>query len=205
MTKSIFDNMEEKYISKLIKNLDSKIISYEKDTIIPTNFNQDKLIGIILEGNANIEKYDYNGNKTIIDRLEKNSIFGSPFLYIKSDISVITTSECKILVFEYENLLKNLKNTTLVNNLTNLLLTKIVELNVRLELLSKRTIKDKLIVYFKILSKKNHSKSFDLPFTYTELADYLAIDRSAMMREIKKLKDRGFIKTNNRKIKLIRI
>jgi len=205
MTKAIFDGIDEKDISKLIKNLDANIINYDKGITISKNTNTEKIIGIILDGTANIEKYDYNGNKTIIDKLERNSIFSDIFLYTKSDISIITTSKCQVLVFEYNNLLKNLKNTVLVNNIFIMFTDKIIKLNIRIELLSKRTIKDKLLTYFKILSNNKFNKTFNLPFTYTELADFLSIDRSAMMREIKKLKDKGYIETNNRKIKLIKL
>jgi len=205
MTKAIFDGIDEKDISKLIKNLDANIINYDKGITISKNTNTEKIIGIILDGTANIEKYDYNGNKTIIDKLERNSIFSDIFLYTKSDISIITTSKCQVLVFEYNSLLKNLKNTVLVNNIFIMFTDKIIKLNIRIELLSKRTIKDKLLTYFKILSNNKFNKTFNLPFTYTELADFLSIDRSAMMREIKKLKDKGYIETNNRKIKLIKL
>ena len=55
-----------------------------------------------------------------------------------------------------------------------------------------------------IFAKKKGKKSFYLPLTYTELADYLSIDRSAMMREIKTLIDEGFItKEEKNKIKLL--
>ena len=59
-------------------------------------------------------------------------------------------------------------------------------------------LKDKLISYFKILSEKNFSKTFTLPFSLTDLADYLSIDRSAMMRELKSLKEEGFIKKSDK-------
>ena len=80
---------------------------------------------------------------------------------------------------------------------------KIIELNGRLEVLSKRTIREKLLGYFNLMVKGKMNRYFYLPFSYTELADYLAIDRSAMMREIKNLKDEGFIKTNGHKITLL--
>ena len=188
----------------IIKNLESEIITYDKGRIISTHTNYEILIGIILNGSANIEMYDYNGNKTIIEKLENNSIFGNIFLYMKNDISVVATSKCEVMFFEYKNFLKNLKNPILINNVLNIYTNKIISLNIKIELLSKRTIKDKLLLYFRILSKKNHSKTFNIPCTYTELADYLSIDRSAMMREIKKLKDNGFIKVVNKKIKLIK-
>jgi CRP-like cAMP-binding protein len=54
-----------------------------------------------------------------------------------------------------------------------------------------------------MLANDKPNRTFMLPFTYTDLADYLSIDRSAMMRELKNLKDDGFIKTNGKKITLI--
>ena len=73
----------------------------------------------------------------------------------------------------------------------------------RIELLTKRSTRDKILGYFTMLSSRNLSKSFSLPFSLTDLADYLSVDRSAMMREIKLLKEDGFIEKNGNKITLI--
>ena len=85
----------------------------------------------------------------------------------------------------------------------NILLKKIVSLNLRIELLSKRTIREKLLGYFNSISTRNHSKTFKLPISLTDLADYLSVDRSAMMRELKLLKEEGFIEKNGNKITLL--
>ena len=77
-----------------------------------------------------------------------------------------------------------------------------IHLNSRIELLTKRTIREKLLTYFSILSNRNLSKTFLLPFSLTDLADYLNVDRSAMMRELKSLKEEGFIKKSRNKITL---
>ena len=79
---------------------------------------------------------------------------------------------------------------------------KLIELNGRVEVLSKRTIREKLLGYFNLMVKGKTNRYFYLPFSYTELADYLAIDRSAMMREIKNLKEEGIVTINSRKIVL---
>lgn len=86
--------------------------------------------------------------------------------------------------------------------MSNLILNKITVLNTRIELLTKRSIRDKLIGYFSILSTRSFSKTFTLPFSLTDLADYLSVDRSAMMRELKYLKDDGIIKKSGNKITL---
>ena len=59
------------------------------------------------------------------------------------------------------------------------------------------------MAYFDLVSKRSLRKTFSLPYSYTDLADYLSVDRSAMMREIKFLIDEGFIKKNGNKITLL--
>ena len=60
-----------------------------------------------------------------------------------------------------------------------------------------------MLAYFEILTKGSIRKTFTLPYSYTDLADFLSIDRSAMMRELKLLSDEGFIKKNGNKVTLL--
>ena len=82
-------------------------------------------------------------------------------------------------------------------------MSQVIELNTRVELLTKKNIRDKLLSYFDILSTKKLSKVVTLPFTFTDLADYLSVDRSAMMRELSHLIEEGFIDKKGKKIKLL--
>ena len=196
----IFANIESDDINRILKNLEAKKNVFKKNTVIVMD--DVKTIGILIEGHANIEKYDYNGNRTIIEKLEKNSIFGEMFLKLGSDITITTTSDCEILFVDYERILKYSKNTALINNIFALLATKILNLNARLEILSKRTIRDKIMTYFLNLANCKNTKTFTLSFNYADLADYLSVNRSAMMRELKKLEEDGYIRKNGKKIDL---
>lgn len=207
--KSIFEGISEADIEKMLKCFEARKLTFKKDRTIVTNIINVKLIGIMLSGTANMERYDYNGNRSIIEKLLPNSVFGEVFSRLGSDISVIATSDCEVLFIEYEHIIKKCKkgclyHNILTNNMLKLLSQKIVELNERVEILSKRSIRDKLLSYFELLASSNPKRSFLLPFTYTDLADYLSVDRSAMMREIKNLKEDGFIQTNGKKITIIR-
>ena len=91
----------------------------------------------------------------------------------------------------------------ILDNLFNVMSKKIIKRNERIELLTARSIRNKLLAYFELEAKKNNSKSFNLNYSYTDLADYLAIDRSAMMRELKNLKEDRLIKDVNKKITLL--
>ena len=84
-----------------------------------------------------------------------------------------------------------------------MILNKVKDLNARIELLTQRTTRDKLLIYFSLISTRNLSKTFKLPLSLTDLADYLNVDRSAMMRELKLLKEDGLIEKIGNRIILL--
>ena len=101
-------------------------LTFKKDRTIVTNIINVKLIGIMLSGTANMERYDYNGNRSIIEKLSHNSVFGEVFSRLGSDISVIATSDCEVLFIEYEHIIKKCKKGCLYHNiLTNNMLNLI--------------------------------------------------------------------------------
>ena len=197
---NIFDSIEEKEKNKILKNLDTSPVLFSKKSTIIDNSNINNIIGVILKGEANVLKYDYDGNRFIIEKLEKNSLFGDIFSRFDGEIEVVAVTDCEVLLFSYEDLINKNKNRLFINNLFQLLTYKIKKINVQVDILSKKTIRDKLIKYFKSISNK---KNIEIPFNYTDLADYLCVDRSAMMRELKKMKDEGIIEVNGKKIKLL--
>ena len=75
-------------------------------------------------------------------------------------------------------------------------------LSERVDVLSRRSIRDKLLCYFHQQAERNHGTSFTLPFSFSVLADYIATDRSAMMRELRHLKEEGLVQTEGRRVTL---
>ncbi len=205
---SIFRDINEEDINKMLKCFNAKKRVFKKDAIIMTYLGNANTIGIITEGKAELIRNDYNGNRTILESLNKNDIFGEVFSsYNINELSIKASEETTVLFIDYYHITKRCKkacpyHSKLVENTLDILSQKIVTNNERIEILAKRTTRDKLLAYFEILSKQKLSKTFTIPFTYTDLADYLGVDRSAMQRELKNLKEDGFIKTNNKKITL---
>ena len=75
-------------------------------------------------------------------------------------------------------------------------------LSERVDVLSRRSIREKLLCYFNQLAEKEGSRTFQLPFSLSMLADYIATDRSAMMRELKKMKDEHLVEVAGRQVTL---
>ncbi len=202
-------------VSDLAQNIESNCIKVQKKSFLPgsvitTYMEKRKQICILLSGKAELIRYDYKGNKDIIERFNPNDIFGEVFHHVNTnnELFVLATKKCDVLLFLYDDIRIKCKqncsfHTTLISNLLELTLNNAILQNTRIEILSKRSIREKLLSYFNILSKKAYSKNIILPFSLTSLADYLSVDRSAMMREIKNLIDEGFISKEKNKIKLL--
>ena len=204
---AIFKNISRDEIDFMLKCFHAIRMVYKKERTIISSIINSNYIGVILSGTANMVRFDYKGNRTIIEKLEKGSVFGNIFMMLDNDISIIATTDCEVLLIEYshvyEQCRKNCRcHTIFTSNILDLLSNKVTDLNERLEVLSNRSIRDKLLSYFNMLVKGKSKRVFILPFTYTELADYLSVDRSAMQRELKYLKDEGFITTSGKKITL---
>lgn len=202
----LFKNIDNKNREKLLVLLEAVSYKYPKNKRILNNVISNNFICIIIEGIIQITKIDVEGNKSLIDSYETNSLFCSLSYTFNEEIEIITKEETKVLIIDFNSILNiNLNKfyNIFLKNLTIILSKIIVKSNERIEVLSNKSIRDKLLDYFKIESKKNNSKVIYLPFSYTELADYLAVNRSALSREVKNLKDDGLIETRGRRIKLL--
>lgn len=183
---------------------------FKRNEVITTYIQKRKQVCILIKGTADLIRYNFNGNRTIVEHFSQNDIFGETFYTIttNNELFVISKTECEVLFFNYNDIHQKCKNNCKFHERLNqflpeLILDKMIELNGRLELLTKRGIREKILAYFGMLSQQKLNRTFIIPFSYTDLADYLSVDRSAMMREIKNLIEDGFIKKNKNKITLL--
>ncbi len=185
--------------------------TFSKGEIITTYIQKRNQLCILTSGTADLVRYDLNGNRTIVEHFSKNALFGEVFYNVttNNELLVEAKSNCTVLFYVYDDMFQKCKNNCkfhqiLSENLPELILNKVTELNMRIELLTKRSIRDKLLGYFSLISTRNLNTSFELPLSLTDLADYLSVDRSAMMRELKLLKEDGIIEKSGNRIKLNR-
>ena len=202
----LFKGIDNKQKQKLLRFLEASTLICKKNNIILSSVKQDNIICVLVSGHLQIIKTDYNGNRTIIEDLKENSVFGSITSSISNnEYDIITKEDSKIIIIDFNEIINyNESNTNYFNqflkNLLSIMSDKIKNNNERIEILTNKTIRDKLLSYFKL---NVTNKIVHLPFTLTDLADYLAINRSAMQRELKNLKEEGFIEIKNKKIKIL--
>ena len=194
---------------KLYELLGVHIYKYSKKEEILYTLKSKNVIGILLNGSAQIIYIEYSGNEIIIENLSENSVFGTTMSPINNEnCQIIAKEKTDVLVIDYNTLLNhnNLKYSyfnTFLQNIFNITSTKFKDTLERMRVLEKKQIRDKLLEYFDIQYKKTRSRTITLPFTLKNLADYLAVNRSAMFRELKTFKEDKLIDIKGKKIILL--
>lgn len=201
-------------VSEFVENFSkgcskTQIKEFHRGETITTYLVNRNQLCILLSGTADLVRYDINGYRIVTERFSKDSIFGEIFYDINtnSEFVVEAKEKCSVLFFLYDDINEKCKancsyHKKLVSSMPSLIISKILDLTSRVDLLSRRTTRDKLLGYFELLSKK-YGKTFTLPFSITELANYLSVDRSSMTRELSYLKKENFIRQDRSKITLL--
>ena len=204
-----FTDITEKNKQKLLRLLDADILNFNENTNIPKSIIDNNSIGIVVEGYIQIIRINYNGTNALIEELQDNDVFGSSISYLKSSDYIATAKEnTKLILIDRNSIIIFKENSKsyynqFIKNLFLILNEKMQDKNRRIQILTRRTIRNKLLEYFNLTSKGTGSKNIYLPFSFIALADYLAVDRSALSREIKYLKEEGFIDVKGKRITLL--
>ena len=198
--------LDETRISLFKKNLSNcvnvKYKSFNNKDFILSYAPIKRKIGFIIYGKANIVKTDSNGNTTIMRDLKENDIFSNLFFQDSEDeIYIISNGDTEIAFIDYYTILKNCNQNCpfhhkLVLTLFDLLITDNKQQNEKIELLSKRTVEEKILYFLK--QRMNENNVFKVTTSYKAISEYLFVDRSNLMRELKKMEEKHLIEKHDK-------
>ena len=175
--------------------------TFKKGDIVAFEAENIKHIGILLSGAVDMVKEDIWGNKTILVRMHKDQLFGETFACSEDNQSVVTfvvSEDAKILFMPFDRVMHNCTmacvfHHRLIENMVHIIANKNRDLMRKVEVVSKRTIREKILAYLSIQAQAQGTRYFEIPLGRVELAEYLCVDRSALTRELAKMKDDGLI------------
>lgn len=174
---------------------------YSKGEIIAFEGENLKHIGILLSGTVDMVKEDLWGNKTMLLRIRKNELFGETFACGEDNQSMVTflvSEEAEILFMPFSRVMHSCTmacgfHHRLIENMVKIIANKNRDLMRKVEVVSKRTIREKLLSYLSLEAQRQDSRYIELPMGRVELAEYLCVDRSALTRVLVKMKADGLI------------
>ena len=178
-----------------------RVDSFRKGDIIAFEEENIRSVGIVLSGSVDMVKEDVWGNKILVARMGKDEIFGESFAWGKNKQSAVTflvSENANVLVIPLDRVMHSCTNTCvchrqLVENMVHIIADKNRDLIRKIEVISKRTIREKLLAYLSGQAQTQNARYFEIPLGRTELAEYLCVDRSALTRELVKMREDGLI------------
>lgn len=197
----LFEGIKRDEIAGLLPCLSATKQTYKKDSYIYQMGDTTNKIGLVLSGCVHLVKEDYWGNHTILSEVMPGEFFGEAYACLTTEslaISCVATEPTKVLFLDIHKIVTVCTSacnfhTRLIQNLMMILAQKNVMLTQKLDHVSKRSTRDKLLSYLSAQAAKQHSNTFTIPFNRQQLADYLSVDRSAMSNELCKLRDQGLL------------
>lgn len=197
---SLFKNFSEEELLNLFINLNYKITTYDKDSLVFLEKEPCNTLNIILDGQLQIQKSDSTGKLLVVEEFRAGEtigetlIFGEPNLY---PLNTICTTETTLLCIPRDAVISLCKNNQdFLVEFLRLISEKAIKLSQKLELISSKTIRERIIEFILMEYNKNENMKIPLSITKKKWADMMGVQRPSLSRELLRLKDEGLIDYN---------
>lgn len=197
----LFAKTTEAQIESMVDCLSAKRRDFSAKSMIYPQGTEAYQLGIVLCGDVDVIQEDFWGNQNMVARLTPGQLFAESFALAQISrlpVSVMTHRDSSVLLLDYRRILHTCENTCphherLIANLLAIVAQKNVYLTQKMDIVTKKTIRDRLIAYLSIEAKRANSPRFSLPYDRQALADYLSVDRSALSRTLGEMRAEGLL------------
>ncbi|MBQ8410058.1 MAG: Crp/Fnr family transcriptional regulator [Clostridia bacterium] len=206
----LFRGVEDENLIPMLSCLGVTNRSYRKNEVIFAEGSIAKSFGILLSGEVQIVRVDYYGNRSLVGRVGEGELFGEAFACAEVEalpVDVIASEDCEVLLADVCRVTQTCCNACdfhnkIIYNLMKIVAAKNLMFHRKLEIISGRTTRDKLMNYLLLEAKRAGSNTFEIPYDRQELADYLEVDRSGLSSEISKLRREGVLESEKNRFVL---
>lgn len=206
----LFQNIAEPDLKPLLSCLAARAFRYGKGQSIWSAGDHADSFGIVLSGQVQVVQDDFYGNRSILAQIGPGHLFGESYAFAEVKalpVSVLATADCEVLFVDYRRLAFPCAmacgyHGQLIKNMLNIVAKKNIALTQKIEMTAKRTTREKLLAYLSLEAHKAGGRRFSIPFNRQELADYLAVDRSAMSAELSRLRQEHILDCHKNQFEL---
>lgn len=196
----LFQDLSESDLDQLYHAACMRSQFFEKNQTVFHAGNRICEVGIVQTGNVHIEMIDLWGNKSILSSIAPGQIFAETYAICRKPLLVDVTAAapCEILFLNLEFLARSFSEPgscrdAIMQNLFAICVRKNLILSNRIFCTTPKTVRGRLLVYLSSESAKAGSTSFTIPFDRQGMADYLNLDRSALSKELGRMKKDGIL------------
>ena len=173
--------------------------TFAKHTVIFRVGSRVQEIGVVVQGTVHIENFDLWGTKSILSSISAGQAFAETYAFCGDALMVdaVAAEDCTVLLLRTRVLsdarVSPAVRDTLLRNLLAVSMRKSLSLSQRIFCTTPKTVRGRLLTYFSAQAAKAGGLEFDVPFNRQQMADYLNLDRSALSKELCKMRDEGLL------------
>ena len=170
---------------------------YEKGAFVFHAGDETHHIGLVTSGCVHIENNDLWGNRSILGSVEAGGAFGETYALCRTAmmVDVVCAARSEIVLLDVDAALAadSPVRAQLLENLLRLSMQKNLALSERIFCTAARSIRGRLLTYLSAQSVRAGAKTFRIPFDRQQLADYLNVERTALSKELGKMRTDGLL------------
>ena len=185
----------------LLDRSSAREVRFAKGELLLHRGETPRSLGLVLEGGVHIIREDFWGNRSIVGLAGPGEIFAESYALAGKPlaVSVLAAADGRALFLDAGHLSQRLSA-----NLLALLAEKNLMLTEKMRHMARRTTREKLLSYLSAQALRAGTAEFDIPLNRQQLADFLAVDRSAMSAALGKLRDEGVLEFRKNHFRLLR-
>ena len=207
----LFAGVAEEDLAAMLSCLKATTGSCRKGNYVYRQGERVERLSILVAGKLQIQKDDRWGNRTIVSTVEVGDMFGEEYVAPQSTVllnDVIALEDSVIVFLEARRVLTVCSSlcrfhSRVIQNLFYAISERNRRLMLKLDHVSRRTTREKLISYLSDEAQLQGSTKIVLAFNRQQLADYLSVDRSAMCKELARMRDEGMLRFEKNTFELL--
>lgn len=206
---NLFASMNEAEIETALNVSGVKEEDFKRGELIALQDEPCNRLIILTKGSVKAEMSDPSGKMVKIEDIHAPSPIAILFLFGPQNrfpVQVTAREDVSAMVIPKQSILQMLQtNKQLLSNYLDISAIYASTLRGKLHLMSFRTIRQKLAIYFLNLSKQKGSNSILLDRTQKSLAEYFGVSRPSLSRELANMQDDGLITIDKKTIEILDI
>ncbi|MBQ9347190.1 MAG: Crp/Fnr family transcriptional regulator [Oscillibacter sp.] len=194
----LFHGMTEPEILSALEALHGEEKAYQKGSVVLRAGETTDRMGMVLSGRVTVESTDVWGNRTILSLLNAGQFFGEVYALLPGEVLLVdmrVVEDCRILFLTLSGLEGHGEPwaAKLLRNLLGISAGQNLALSGRSFHTAPKTVRGRVMAYLNSVSLQRHSRAFAIPFDRQQMADYLNLDRTALSKELGKMREEGLI------------
>ena len=196
---TLFAGLSDAALDRMLKYLKASEAEYRQGEVLQLPGHPMDHFGYVLSGIVQVYRDEPDGTRLIMASNGAGGSFGESLCFLRVEevpVTIVAAEDCRVLWLKMDNVIApqaGCCDHDIVNRVMASFARRALDMNDRIQVLSQRTLRKKIYTLLVQYADKAGSSTFDLPLSREDMAVFLGCDRSALSRELARMKEDGII------------